>query len=98
MIMKLIAFAFFFTVTLNGQESSLAAADNQPTTVRSENDQNSLIAMLVGFLRPADVRQVQQNNEVGSYVHKVDNDETSPAPSIIPMTSITIDPPQNDSS
>ncbi len=98
MIMKLIAFAFLFTVTLNGQESSLAAADNQPTTVRSENDQNSLIAMLVGFLRPADVRQAQQDNEAGSYIHKVDNDETSPATSItpiIPMTSITIDSPQS---
>ena len=34
----------------------------------------------------------------GSYVHKVDNDETSPATSItpiIPMTSITVDSPQS---
>ncbi|MBX3332165.1 MAG: OmpA family protein [Nitrospira sp.] len=101
MIMKLIALAFLFTVTLNGQESSLAAADNQPTTVRSDDGQNSLLAMLVGFLRPADVRQAQQNNEGGSYVHQVDNDETSPATSItpiIPMTSITIDSPQSQPS
>lgn len=54
MVMKLVAFAFLFTFTVNGQESSLAAA-TQST---------------------------------------VDTEETSPAPSITPMTSITIDQPQ----
>ena len=106
MIMKLIAFVFLFTVMVNGYELSPAAAaqpttENSSTAVRSENGQSSLIAMLVGFLRPADVRQAQQDNEVGSYVHKVDNDETSPATSItpiIPMTSITVDPPQSQPS
>lgn len=98
MIMKLIAFAFLFTVTLNGHESSVAAvtqsAADQPTAVRSESGQRSLMAMLVGFLRPAEVRHAQQDYEEGSYVHKVDSDETSPATSITPLTSITIDPPQ----
>ena len=101
MIMKLITFVFLFTITVNGYELSLAAAtqpttENSSTAVRSEN--GSLIAMLVGFLKPADVRQAQQNNEEGLYVHKVDNDETSPATSItpiIPMTSITVDSPQS---
>jgi chemotaxis protein MotB len=102
MIMKLIAVAFLFTVAVNGHESSLAAAaqsivDNQPTAIRSDNDHGSL-AILVGFLRPADVRHHQRDNAVGSYLHKVDNDEQSPAASatpITPMTSITIDPPQS---
>ena len=102
MIIKLIAFVFLFTVLVNGYELSPAAAtpttENSSTAVRSENGQSSLIAMLVGFLRPADVQQAQQDNEGGAYVHKVDNDETSPATSItpiIPMTSITVDPPQS---
>ncbi|MCS6306359.1 MAG: OmpA family protein [Nitrospira sp.] len=101
MIMKLIAFAFLFTVAVNGHESSLAASqprvDTQLTEGRSDNGQSSLIAMLVGFLRPADVRHHQRDNEVGSYLHTVDNDDQSPAASatpITPMTSITIDPPQ----
>ncbi len=102
MIMKLIAFAFLFTFAVNGQESSLAAAiqstaDNQSTAVRSDSGPSSLLAMLVGFLTPADVRHAQQDNEVGSYLHKVDSDDASPAPSITPMTSITIDTPQSES-
>ena len=104
MIMKLVAFAFLFTFTVNGQESSQAAAtqsiaDSQPTAVQSDNAQHSLLAMmLIGFLTPTDARQAQQDNEAGSYVHKVDGDETSLAPSITPMTSITIDTPQSQSS
>jgi len=105
MIMKLIAFAFLFTVAVNGHESSLAASqarvDTQLTEGRSDNGQHSLIAMLVGFLRPADVRHhLERDNEVGSYLHTVDtvdNDDQSPtasATSITPMTSITIDSPQ----
>jgi len=103
MIMKLVAFAFLFTFTVNGQESSQAAAtqsiaDSQPAAVQSDNGQRSLLAMLVGFLTPTDARHAQQDNEAGSYVHKVDGDETSLAPSITPMTSITIDTPQSQSS
>ena len=102
MIRNLIAFAFLFTVMVNGYELSLAAApqsmnDNQVTAVRSDNAQSSLIAMLIGFLRPAGFR----DNSVSSYVHKVDSDETSPATSIAPitpMTSITIDTPQSEQS
>lgn len=102
MIMKLIAFAFLFTVAVNGHESSLAASqarvDPQLTEGRSDdNGQRSLIATLVGFLRPVDVRHHLRDNEAGSYLHTVDNDEQSPATSaapITPMTSITIDPPQ----
>lgn len=99
MVMKLVAFAFLFTFTVNGQESSLAAAaqsmgDSQPTAVRSDNGHGSLLAMLVGLLRPTEMRHTQQDNEMGSYVHTVDSDETSPASSITPMTSITIDTPQ----
>ena len=103
MIMKLVAFAFLFTFTVNGQESSQAAAtqsiaDNQPTAVQPDSGQRSLLAMLVGFLTPADVRPAQQGNEAGSSIHKVDGDETALAPSITPMTSITIDTPQSQSS
>lgn len=102
MIMKLIAFAFLFTVAVNGQESSQAAAPqsvtDQPPAVRSDNGQSSLIAKLVGLLKSADIRQAQQDSEVDSYVHKVDSDDASPAPSITPMTSITIDTPQSQSS
>lgn len=102
MIMKLIAFAFLFTFAVNGQESSLAAAiqstaDNQSIAVRSDSGPSSLLAMLVAFLTPTDVRHAQQDNEVGSYLHKVDSDDASPAPSITPMTSITIDTPQSES-
>src|SRR6185437_13282982 len=100
MITKLIASAFLFTVTVNGYELSLAAAPqpvvgNQPTAVRSDDGQRSLLTRLVGFLRPANVRQIQQDNETSSYVHKVDTEETSPATSITPMTSITVDSPQS---
>ncbi len=103
MMMKLVAFAFLFTFTVNGQESSLAAAtqptvDHQPTAVQSDSGQRSLLAMLVGLLTPADVRHARQDSEVGSYVHQVNSDETSPAPSITPMTSITIDTPQGQPS
>ena len=100
MIMKLVASAFLFTITVNGYELSLAATSqpmvsNQPTAVRSDDGQRSLITRLVGFLRPADARQVQQDNEAGSYVHKVGTEETSPVTSITPMTSITVDSPQS---
>ena len=102
MIMRLMGFALLFTMTAYGQESSLAAATqtvaDQPTAVRSDSGQNPLIAMLVGFLRPAGVRHAQQDNERGSYLHKVDTDENSPAASITPMTSITIDAPQSQPS
>lgn len=102
MVTKLIAFAFLFSVTVNGQESSLAAdtqsiAENQPTAARSDNDQSSLVAMLAGFLRSADVRGTQQDIEGSPYVHKIDNDDPTPATSIAPITpitSITVDPPQ----
>ena len=103
MRMKLVAFAFLVTFTVNGQGSSQAAAtqsiaDTQPTAAQSDSDHRSLLAMLVGLLTPADVRHAQQSNEVDSYVQRVSSDETAPAPSIIPMTSITIDTPQSQSS
>lgn len=102
MRMKLVALAFLVTVTVNGQESSQAAAtqsiaDNQSTAVRSDGSHGSLLAMLVGFLTPTDVRHAQQGNAAGSYVHKVDSEEPPPTPSITPMTSITIDTPQSQS-
>ncbi|MGE3976949.1 MAG: OmpA family protein [Nitrospira sp.] len=104
MIMKLIASAFLFTVTVNGYELSLAAAPqpmagNQPTVVRSDDGQRSLMTMLVGFLKPTDVRHAQQGNEEGgSYVHQVDSGDTASATliaPITPMTSITVDSPQS---
>ncbi len=103
MVMKLVAFAVLFTFTVNGQESSQAAAtqsiaESQPTAVQSDSGQRSLLAMLVGLLTPTDVRPAQQDNEAGSSIHKVDSDETALAPSITPMTSITIDTPQSQSS
>jgi flagellar motor protein MotB len=104
MIMKLIAFAFLFTVSVHGPEASPAAAaqsipDNQ-STVRSDDSQRSLLAMLVGILRPADIRPAH-DSEVTSYVHKVDNHDASPAASmtsITPITSMTIDTPQSQPS
>ncbi len=106
MIMKLAASAFLFTVTVTGCELSLAAAPqpmggNQPTAVRSDDGQSSLMAMLVGFLRPADIRHTQQDNEGGSYVRKVESDDTAPTTSmtpITPITSITVDSPQTQPS
>src|SRR6185437_9301053 len=100
MIMKLVASAFLFTITVNGYALSLAAAPqpmggNQPTAVRSDDGQRSLMTMLVGFLRPTDVQPAQQENTGGSYIHKVDSDDTSPATSIAPITPITVDSPQN---
>jgi flagellar motor protein MotB len=104
MIMKLIAFAFLFTVSVHGPESSPAAAaqsipDNQ-SAVRSDDSQRSLLAMLVAFLRPAEIRHTQ-DNEVNSYVHKINNNDASPAASmtsITPITSMTIDTPQSQPS
>ncbi len=100
MFMKLVTFAFFFTVTVNSLELSLAAApqpmaDDRATAVRSDNGQSSLLAMLVGFLTPVDVLHAQQDNQAGSYLHKVDNEDVSSATPITPMTSITIDTPQS---
>ena len=97
---KFVALAFLVAVAVNGQESSLAAADqsiaeSQPTAVRSDHGQRSLLAMLVGFLRPADIQHAQQGKELDSYLHQVDSDETAPATSIIPMTSITVDTPES---
>ncbi|OQW36847.1 MAG: hypothetical protein A4E19_21125 [Nitrospira sp. SG-bin1] len=108
MMMKPIVFAFLFTLAvMNGPESSLAvatqsSAHSQTAAVQSDNGQGALLAMLVGFLRPAEVRHTQPDNGRGAYAHKVDSEETAPAtssalsitPSITPMTSITIDPPQ----
>lgn len=101
-MMKLLSFALLFTFTVTGQEWSLAAApqsiaNDQPTTVRSDNREKSLLAMLVGFLTPGDIRHAQQANEAGSYLHKVDSDDPVPAASIVPMTSMTIDAPQSQS-
>jgi chemotaxis protein MotB len=52
------------------------------------------MAMLVGFRTPADV-QYARPEKAGSYLYKIDSDETAPATAITPMTSITIDPPQS---
>jgi flagellar motor protein MotB len=100
-MMKLLSFALLFSFTVTGQEWSLAAApqsiaNDQPTTVRSDSGEKSLLAMLVAFLTPGDIRHAQQANEAGSYLHKVDSDETTPATAIVPHTSMTIDPPQRD--
>ncbi|QPD05936.1 MAG: hypothetical protein Nkreftii_003710 [Candidatus Nitrospira kreftii] len=100
MIVKLIAFAILSMLTVNGQESSFAAAhqsmiDSQPTAFRSDYGQRSLLAMLVGFLGPADTQRAQQDKEPGSYIHLVDSDESAPATSMIPMTSITVDTPES---
>jgi chemotaxis protein MotB len=92
-MMKLIALAFFFTVTVNGQGLSLAAG-SQSTAVRSDIGPGYPMAMLVGFRTPTDVQHAQPE-KAWSYLHKVDSDETAPATAITPMTSITIDPPQS---
>ena len=89
MIMKLIAFAFLFTVTVMDTNRAWlpppARVGNQLTVGRSDNGQSSLMAMLVGFLKPADVRHLNRDNEVGSYLHKVDSGDTAPATSIAPL-------------
>jgi len=100
MIVKLIAFAVLSMLTVDGQESSLAAAHqsmakSQPTAVRSDHGQRSLLTMFVGVLRPADTQRPQQDRELSSYIRLVDSDESAPATSIIPMTSITVDTPES---
>jgi chemotaxis protein MotB len=50
--------------------------------------------MLIGFRTPLGV-QYDRPEKTGSYLHKIDSDETAPAAAITPMTSLTIDPPQN---
>lgn len=100
MVIRQMTFALLFIMIVYGNELSLAAApqsvtDSQTATSRSDSGQRSLLAMLVGLLTPADVRQAQQDNGTSTYLHKVDSDETPPAASITPMTSLTIDSPQN---
>ncbi|NJL15866.1 MAG: hypothetical protein HC938_00395 [Nitrospira sp.] len=103
MIVKLMVFAALFMVTVNGQDSSLAGTpqplgESQQTVARSDNSQPSLLAMLVGFLRPADIHRDRQDNELGSSIHLVDGDEAAPTTPLVPMTSITVDTPDNQSS
>lgn len=98
---KFVALAFLVAVAVNGEESSLAAAhqsmaDSQSTTVRWNNGQGSLPTMLVGFLKPADLRYGQQDLVQSSYIYAVDSEEATPATSIVPMTSITVDTPQSE--
>ena len=100
---KLIALAFLSTVVMNGHGLSLAAMaesidDTPSTAVRSGDGHGSLLAMLVGFLKLGDVRQVDQDHEGEAYVQKVESTESSPAPTIVPMTSITVDTPQGQPS
>ena len=103
MSMKFVALAFIFACTVNGQESSLAAAHqsaakHQPTAVRSDNGHSTLSPKLVEFGRPADLRYGQQDLAKSSYVYTVDSEEAVPATSIVPMTSITVDAPQSQGS
>ncbi|MBX3301211.1 MAG: OmpA family protein [Nitrospira sp.] len=103
MSMQFVALAFLFVFTVNGQESSLAAAHqsaakHQTTAVRSDNGHSAPSARLVGFGRPADLRYTQQDLAKSSYAYTVDSEEAAPATSIVPMTSITVDTPQSQGS
>ncbi|NJN70961.1 MAG: hypothetical protein HC801_12275 [Nitrospira sp.] len=100
MIVKLIAFAFLFTFTINGQESSLAAAlqpfgDKQQTIVRLTDAQSFPMLTLLGFRTANSARNVQAASEARPYLHRVDGDEASAATPIVPMTSITVDTPES---
>ena len=100
MIVKLIAFAFLFTFTINGQESSLAAAlqpfgDKQQTIVRLTDAQSFPMLTLLGFRTANSARNVQAAPEARPYLHRVDGDEASAATPIVPMTSITVDTPES---
>ena len=91
--MKLLSCALLFTVAVNGQESSLAAAtqslaDIQLTDVQSEQGQPSLLIMLVSFLTPGDSEKVAPAQQIAT-------DDSALVSAITPMTSITIDVPQN---
>lgn len=100
MIVKLMVFAALFMVTVNGQDSSLAGTpqplgESPQTVAQSDDSQPSLLAMLVGFLRPADIHRDRQDNELRSSIHLVGGDEAAPTTSLVPMTSITVDTPEN---
>ena len=96
MIVKLLVFAVLFTFTVNGQDSSLAGApqpigESQQTAVRWTDAQGLPIATLIGFRSTNSVRHAHAAPAMSPYIHQVDSDETAPATSIIPMTSITVD-------
>ncbi len=100
MIVKLIPFAFLFTFTVYGQESSLAAAlqpfgDKQQTIVRLTDAQSFPMLTLLGFRTANSVRHAQADPEARPYLHRVDGDDASPATPIVPMTSITVDTPES---
>jgi flagellar motor protein MotB len=91
--MKLLSCALLFTVAVNGQESSVAAAtqslaDTQATDVQSEGRHSSLLTMLVSFLMPGD-------DQKGASAQQVAFEDSTLVSAITPMTSITIDVPQS---
>lgn len=95
MIMRFIVLALVFVGTVNGQASSSAAdlwslVDHQTTRV-----QGDLAVTRVVFRTPAGVQRERQDRGRASYTHRVDSDETTPSTAIVPMTSITVDTPQD---
>ena len=90
--MKLFSCALLFTVAVNGQGSSLAAA--QASDVRPEGERTSPLIMLVSFLIPGDAQSGQQDDQRASAQPVASNDAPLVS-AITPMTSITIDLPQS---
>ena len=98
--MRLLCYALLFTVTVNGQAATVAAAtqsfgDAQATDVRSDEGRPFLLAMLANLLTPGDARGSQQDNQKAVSAQPVTSDDAALMSAITPMTSITIDVPQS---
>ncbi|MBL8073746.1 MAG: OmpA family protein [Nitrospira sp.] len=93
---QLLSCAILVTLVVSGSESSLASAtlshtDAQSTNVRSEGGRTFLPTSVVSFLLPGDTRPDQQT----AAAQQVASADSALVSTITPMTSITIDVPQN---
>lgn len=93
---QLLSCAILFTLVVSGSESSLASAtlshtDAQSTNVRSEGERTFLQTSLVSFLLPGDTRPDQKI----AAAQQVASADSALVSAITPMTSITIDVPQS---
>ncbi|MDH4153647.1 MAG: OmpA family protein [Nitrospira sp.] len=98
--MKLLSYAFFVTLVVNGHGLSLAAgtqsavAATQATALRSEGGQPPFLVVLVSSLMPNETHSGQQNHQKVASAQPAASDEPPVVSTITPMTSITIDVPQ----
>lgn len=93
---QLLSCAILVTLVVSGSESSLASAtlshtDAQSTNVRSEGGRTFLPTSLISFLLPGDTRPDQKI----AAAQQVASADSALVSAITPMTSITIDVPQS---